>query len=386
MKRMAALAIVMCAVQVAYAAEDGKTVRVDETKFSDLYPAVWFSPSTGEIAALKERSEVPPEEKYEIWIEPDDPEFGYNPDKKPMGVGFALIGKGTDAFKAPKIPDNPKLALKLTQLMKEADAKEQPVFYCKSKTSACLIMITSMDSKKRVIQFQWRLLELEKGAHLGESPTQEQKIGQLIEELANDRFDVREAASQQLQAIGESALAALEGARHNKDPEIRIRATQILQDISAQQSIQCAFNDEFLGYRSPAEGPDSPVEELFIQPRQERRWKVTRTEKGYVIQVASGPCKGWYFACNPKAKPFTDGDLAVVSSLQLNKKCTERSYWRLTQQEHDVHFIQPAAGRFRDWYLDIDAPRSTLLLADRVVPGAYWRIAQIHRSDQDVED
>ena len=38
-------------------------IVVDKSKFSEVYPAVGFSPATGEIVSLKERSERPPEEK-----------------------------------------------------------------------------------------------------------------------------------------------------------------------------------------------------------------------------------------------------------------------------------------------------------------------------------
>lgn len=143
---------------LVYAGDEGKTIRVDETSFSPVYPAVWFSPATGEIAPLKEKTEVPPEPKYEIWIEPRDPEFGYNPDQKPQGVGFALIGRGPEAFTNPKLPANPKLQLKITHLLKENQAQEQLVFFCQAKTSRCLIMLTSMDARKNVIVFQWRRL------------------------------------------------------------------------------------------------------------------------------------------------------------------------------------------------------------------------------------
>jgi hypothetical protein len=164
MKHTTLFAILVCVTTLTHAADEGRIIRVDETTFSEVYPAVWFSPSTGEIVSLKERSEVPPEKKYEIWIEPDDPEFGYNPDTKPKGVGFALIGRGPDVFKNPKIPKDLKLKLKITHLMKEDQAREQLVFYCKSSTSTCVIMVTSMDVQKRVIQFKWRLLSKDSDA------------------------------------------------------------------------------------------------------------------------------------------------------------------------------------------------------------------------------
>ena len=90
------------------AAEEVKKIRVDPSRFSDIYPAVWFSPSTGEISPIKEKSEKPPEEKYEIWIEPNDPEFAFLRGAR-EGVGFALLGYGDDVFGKPQIPKEPKL-------------------------------------------------------------------------------------------------------------------------------------------------------------------------------------------------------------------------------------------------------------------------------------
>ena len=162
MKRATLVMIILCVAALAHAAGESKTIRVDKTKFSNIYPAVWFSPSTGEITSLKKRSEVPPETKYEIWIEPNDPEFGYIPGKDPKTLGFALLGEGLAVFEDSKIPTNPRLKPKLTHLMRKTAASKHPVFYCKAKTSTCLIMITAMDKKEGVIEFKWRLLAKDK--------------------------------------------------------------------------------------------------------------------------------------------------------------------------------------------------------------------------------
>ena len=154
MKHTTLVAILFCVATLTIAADEGKTVSVDPTEFSEVYPAVWFSPSTGEITPLREKSERPPAQQYEIWIEPGDPEFGIM-DK---GLGFALIGKGNDAFKNPSIPDEPSLKGAITHLMKKEQAPDHLVFYCKAKDSTCLIMVTTMDPKKEVLQFKWRLL------------------------------------------------------------------------------------------------------------------------------------------------------------------------------------------------------------------------------------
>ena len=158
MKVSSLIACLVCFATIAFAAEDSKSIVVDRSAFSEVYPAVWFSPSTGEIAPLKERSETPPAGKYEIWIEPSDPEFGYFPEMKPGDVGFALVGKGAEVFENPTVPPQPKLDLKITHLMEAHEGGDGLVFYCRARTSECLIMITAMDEDKEVIRFKWRPL------------------------------------------------------------------------------------------------------------------------------------------------------------------------------------------------------------------------------------
>jgi WD40 repeat protein len=60
---------------------------------------------------------------------------------------------------------------------------------------------------------------------------EEKKIARLIEQLANDSFQAREAASKKLAEIGESALAALDKAKTGDDFEVRIRAQRISKAI-----------------------------------------------------------------------------------------------------------------------------------------------------------
>jgi uncharacterized protein (TIGR03067 family) len=56
------------------------------------------------------------------------------------------------------------------------------------------------------------------------------RITRLIEQLGDDRFAQREAASKELEAMGERALAALRKAAASRDdPEIKRRAEQIIQ-------------------------------------------------------------------------------------------------------------------------------------------------------------
>ena len=62
-----------------------------------------------------------------------------------------------------------------------------------------------------------------------------QRIARLIRQLGDDEFKKREAASQELKAIGAPALAALrQAAASDADPEIRTRARQIVEAFDAR--------------------------------------------------------------------------------------------------------------------------------------------------------
>jgi hypothetical protein len=159
MKESLLLTCVICLAPIPPERAEVKTVVIDEKKFSDIYPAVWFSPSTGEVSPLKQKSEVPPAEQYEIWIEPRDPEFAFGPGIKAKGVGFAALGKGLDVFRKASRPRNPRLESNLAKLLKGVKVEELPVFYCKAKDSECVIMVTALDRKKHLLRFQWKRLK-----------------------------------------------------------------------------------------------------------------------------------------------------------------------------------------------------------------------------------
>jgi uncharacterized protein (TIGR03067 family) len=60
------------------------------------------------------------------------------------------------------------------------------------------------------------------------------RIARLIEQLGNDSFARREAASKDLEAIGEPALGSLRKAASGGDAEIRLRAKRIVRAIAAR--------------------------------------------------------------------------------------------------------------------------------------------------------
>lgn len=61
-----------------------------------------------------------------------------------------------------------------------------------------------------------------------------EQIQQLIDQLGDDSFDIREKASKRLVELGKPVLAALrKAAADSKDPEIRLRAQKALNDIES---------------------------------------------------------------------------------------------------------------------------------------------------------
>ena len=74
--------------------------------------------------------------------------------------------------------------------------------------------------------------DLNGGPHKDVAP---ERLARLIKQLGDGAFAKREAASKELEAIGEPALSALrEAAASNNDIEIRRRADKIAKDIAAR--------------------------------------------------------------------------------------------------------------------------------------------------------
>jgi uncharacterized protein (TIGR03067 family) len=72
---------------------------------------------------------------------------------------------------------------------------------------------------------------------IGDPPSEPvaDRVARLIEQLGHDQFAKREAASKELDAIGEPALDALrKAAASDRDPEIRSRAGRIVEALAAR--------------------------------------------------------------------------------------------------------------------------------------------------------
>ncbi len=77
--------------------------------------------------------------------------------------------------------------------------------------------------------------------------TEAERIARLVKQLGDDDFAKREAASKELDGIGEPALPALrKAAASSDDPEIRRRAERIVRDIAAR-ALAVAAKKEIAG-------------------------------------------------------------------------------------------------------------------------------------------
>jgi hypothetical protein len=73
------------------------------------------------------------------------------------------------------------------------------------------------------------------GTPRGDGGKEAERIAQLIKQLGSDDFAKREAASEELEGIGEPALVALrKTATSTGDPEIRRRAEQVIEAIASR--------------------------------------------------------------------------------------------------------------------------------------------------------
>lgn len=140
---------------------DSRLITIDKNQFSEIYPAVWFSPSSGKVVGLTSQSEEAPSDEFEIWIEPDDPEVAISNQLSEDSLdrfGFVPLGNGIETFeRAFNLPRSEPEAI-IGRLGNELENDDQPVFLYYGKKSNCLIMIEKVDTDEEVITFRWIVL------------------------------------------------------------------------------------------------------------------------------------------------------------------------------------------------------------------------------------
>lgn len=105
-----------------------------------------------------------------------------------------------------------------------------------------------------------------------------EKIAKLIQQLGHEEFDLREDASEQLEAIGVPALKALDAAQKSEDEEIKARAEKLVARLD--ESIE--EPDESDIHLVPLEGEEDEVEtlEFTIKGKIEEKSFLVKTRYG----------------------------------------------------------------------------------------------------------
>jgi antitoxin component YwqK of YwqJK toxin-antitoxin module len=130
-----------------YGCDESLTVEISSSSY-DTYPAVWFSPSTGEIIAVE--TETPPETKYRFWIEPRDPEFNSRL-KDTYGVKY--IGNGSNYFDDTESIVNIGFS---ADLLDTGSLEVNNVFYFRTPEGDCLIQILNFQESENYLKFKWK--------------------------------------------------------------------------------------------------------------------------------------------------------------------------------------------------------------------------------------
>ncbi|MBC8197034.1 MAG: hypothetical protein H8E60_04015 [Candidatus Marinimicrobia bacterium] len=137
--------------------DDILTIEVSNNAFGE-YPAVWFSPSTGDIVAVED--ETPPESKYIYWIEPNDPEFAtwlYGEDQDALGVKF--IGIGEDFFQNTTSTSDSGFSQSLVNAQAEGnELATNSVYFLRDYDADCIIQILDWRQSEYYLKFKWKKL------------------------------------------------------------------------------------------------------------------------------------------------------------------------------------------------------------------------------------
>ena len=137
----------------------GKRVTIGPEAFSEIYPAVWFSPEDATFVALKERSEKPPDAQHRIWIEPSDPEINTLPlDGGKRTRPFVVIGSGSATYRTAARDAEGK---RESRLRGATLLKDKPVFLYTENDRVWVCMILAADKEKQTMSFLWRELKAE---------------------------------------------------------------------------------------------------------------------------------------------------------------------------------------------------------------------------------
>lgn len=153
MKRIYTILIFMIVFPLASCGQkqQDQIITIDSSAYID-YPAVWFSPSTGEIVAFEDGTS--PAAEYEFWVEPRDPEFAILDESGDSGAyGILFIGTGSEIFK------NTTSIVEDGYDSGEYSLEENGVYLIHTETGDCVIHIIKLSSHDNYMRFWWKSLE-----------------------------------------------------------------------------------------------------------------------------------------------------------------------------------------------------------------------------------
>lgn len=115
---------------------------------------------------------------------------------------------------------------------------------------------------------------------LGQAPTTATDPVELVSRLGAARFADREAASTALERLGASAMPALRAARHSNDPEVRNRASVVLQKIEGSlltepSRIRMNFEHAALSDVVKSIGKQAGIQ-VVLYPENLAKWKYAK--------------------------------------------------------------------------------------------------------------
>ena len=159
MKKIIIALVSLAMIMIIGCGEEGEilTIEVSNNAFGE-YPAVWFSPSTGDIVAVED--ETPPESKYIYWIEPNDPEFSaflYGKDQDALGIKF--IGIGEDFFQNTTSTSDSGFSRSLANAQSEGnELATNSVYFLRDDGTDCIIQILDWRQSENYLKFKWKKL------------------------------------------------------------------------------------------------------------------------------------------------------------------------------------------------------------------------------------
>jgi WD40 repeat protein len=159
-----------------------------------------------------------------------------------------------------------------------------------------------------------------------------ERIARLIKELGDDAFAKREAASRELDAIGEPALPALQQALASDDPEVRRRAEVIVAAIGSKLYVELLC---LSGHTSPVWSVSVSADgKLLLTSSEDKTLRLWDTATGKCLQVFNGHTEHIFGAAlAPDGKhALSAGDQTV----RLWDTTTGKEIWQMKGHEGPV--------------------------------------------------